>query len=256
MIRESPANTNMNYLPNNFYNRTGTYRRGSDLFMPQFKVSKGAMQSQSENLHKLPQLTYIRQTGEPMILWIVSHCKTRGKREQYVDKLQTYIKVNISGSCSKSQKRCPIACHNLYAKTGKFKFYLAFENTVCKDYFSLKPFRALRAKMVPIVYGGLTAQDHQDLLPPNSYIDVRDFSSPKHLADYLLYLDTNTTAYMEYFKWRMEYKISHMNKNSRICQICNELPHMLMAKPSTVDIKQFWNATTQCDADLLYKVIG
>ena len=39
-------------------------------------------------------------------------------------------------------------------------------------------------------------------LPGPSFIHVDDFDSPKSLAIYLDYLDTNRTAYLEYFAWK------------------------------------------------------
>ena len=36
--------------------------------------------------------------------------------------------------------------------------------------------------------------DYKLVAPPNSYIDVHDYKSPEHLAEYLEYLDRNLTA--------------------------------------------------------------
>ena len=55
--------------------------------------------------------------------------------------------------------------------------------------------------MVPIVLGAYK-EDYEAALPPNSYINVDDFSSIKQLTDYLLYLDRNDTAYASYFAWK------------------------------------------------------
>ncbi len=38
--------------------------------------------------------------------------------------------------------------------------------------------------------------------PPQSYINVDDFRSIEELADYLIYLDRNDTAYAAFFAWR------------------------------------------------------
>ena len=73
--------------------------------------------------------------------------------------------------------------------------------------------------MVPVVYG---ADDVHKVAPPHSYIDVRDFKSPKHLAEYLLYLDKNDEEYMKYFKWKENYEViqaSYMS-TSVFCQLC------------------------------------
>ena len=45
------------------------------------------------------------------------------------------------------------------------------------------------------------------MFPAKSFIDVRDFSSPRALAEHLSYLDANDTAYQEYFQWRRKYKL-------------------------------------------------
>lgn len=43
--------------------------------------------------------------------------------------------------------------------------------------------------------------NYSALVPKHSYIDVRDFSSPEHLAKYLDYLDRNPDEYLKYFWW-------------------------------------------------------
>ena len=58
--------------------------------------------------------------------------------------------------------------------------------------------------MIPVVYG---AEDVHKVAPPHSYIDVRDFKSPKHLAEYLIYLDKNEKKYAEYFQWKQYYDV-------------------------------------------------
>ena len=40
------------------------------------------------------------------------------------------------------------------------------------------------------------------MAPPNSYIYAEDFATPRALVEYLEYLDSNDTAYMEYHQWR------------------------------------------------------
>jgi alpha-1,3-fucosyltransferase len=50
---------------------------------------------------------------------------------------------------------------------------------------------------VPVVYG---LAPYDTLAPPHSYINALDFPTAEDLADYLLYLDSNDTAYNEYFR--------------------------------------------------------
>ena len=73
----------------------------------------------------------------------------------------------------------------------KYKFYLAFENSVCDQYVTEKLHRTLGYPTVPIVLGGAS---YKDIVPPNSFIDVFEFESPEHLAKYLLFLDSNDVS--------------------------------------------------------------
>ena len=76
--------------------------------------------------------------------------------------------------------------------------------------------------MIPVVYGGA---DVHRVAPPHSYIDVRDFKSPKHLAEYLIHLDKNDEEYFSYFKWKQDFKIRIGNVGLRnvFCQYCRYL---------------------------------
>jgi len=43
--------------------------------------------------------------------------------------------------------------------------------------------------------------------PENSLIFADEFCSARDLAEYLLYLDKNDTAYLQYYEWRRFYKV-------------------------------------------------
>ena len=62
-----------------------------------------------------------------------------------------------------------------------YKFYLAFENSICPDYVTEKFFDIFkyRYNVIPVVYNGA---DMAAIAPPHSYISVRDYSSVEHLA--------------------------------------------------------------------------
>jgi len=98
----------------------------------------------------------------------------------------------------------------------EYKFYISFENSVCKDYVTEKFMKIARYNIVPIVLGGA---DYERLAPAKSYINVMDFKSPAHLAEYLKYLDSNDTAYAEYFEWKQHFRIAADDRQF-FCQIC------------------------------------
>ena len=55
-----------------------------------------------------------------------------------------------------------------------------------------------------MVLGGA---DYDNLLPPGSFINARDFYSPEDLANYLLAVLNNSTLFQSYFQWRSFYNI-------------------------------------------------
>ena len=51
-----------------------------------------------------------------------------------------------------------------------------------------------------------------------------DFAKPKDLADYLIYLDKNKTAYNSYFKWKKHIKsMPYFVNINIICDMCIKL---------------------------------
>ena len=85
-----------------------------------------------------------------------------------------------------------------------------------------KFYRCLETSVVPVVY---SAEDIHKVAPPHSYIDVRDFKSPNHLAEYLRYLDKHDDEYMSYFSWRKQFKCQKVNAFTRevFCDFCQYL---------------------------------
>ena len=84
----------------------------------------------------------------------------------------------------------------------EYKFYLAFENSNCKDYITEKFFvNGLGNNILPIVMGA-RPEEYAKVAPHNSYIHVDQFKGPKELAEYLHELDTDDEKYNQYFRVR------------------------------------------------------
>uniref|UniRef100_A0A915A3B7 Fucosyltransferase n=1 Tax=Parascaris univalens TaxID=6257 RepID=A0A915A3B7_PARUN len=73
-------------------------------------------------------------------------------------------------------------------------FYLAFENSVCRDYVTEKVFWYMEKIIVPIV---LKRSFASSILPNGSFIAADDFNSPASLAEHLKYLRSNKEKYMK-----------------------------------------------------------
>jgi hypothetical protein len=56
------------------------------------------------------------------------------------------------------------------------RFYISFENAICKDYITEKTFNALKLNTIPIVLGGV---NYMAELPPGSFINAAQFVSPQ-----------------------------------------------------------------------------
>lgn len=106
-----------------------------------------------------------------------------------------------------------------------YKFYLAFENSNCRSYITEKFYVNGLGRgrddfnLVPIVMGG-NREDYQRVAPPNSYIHVDDFASPKELAAYLHHLDNDNDAYNRYFGWKHPKATGQFINTYFWCRLC------------------------------------
>ena len=216
----------------NYFNYSMTYSRTSTIFMPY---------GECIGLSKRPvgineAISDILQNKKKLVVWMVSNCFTGGGREKYVRDLQKYIPVDIYGNCG------TLSCYNdrdcVKHLTG-YKFYLAFENSVCGEYMTEKLWRSFEWGLVPVVYGGLGG--YKEALPPHSYIDVADFSSPENLAKYLLEVHANDTLYRKYFSWKTKFHCGIVSRDGNMERICSHLHNTMSEFNVTVDIKGIWN---------------
>jgi hypothetical protein len=173
------------------------------------------------------------------ISWLVTDCYTPSYREAYVRELQKYIHVDIKGRCAAKVCKGHRACLN---DTAQYKFYLSFENSLCEDYITEKVWKVLRMDTVPVVLGHA---NYTKLLPPRSYIDVRNFQSPYDLAKYLQYLDDHDDEYNKYLEWKQDYFVPEDREHDKLraCQLCEYL-HVNKGKHKTVDT--LWDRVKEC----------
>ncbi|KAF6037689.1 hypothetical protein EB796_004008 [Bugula neritina] len=164
-------------------------------------------------------------------LWFVSNCDEKGEykvtsgRVEYAVELAKYIQLSIytyRTLCENYISRyAPKLVVNLpdekQPPLSDFHFYLAFENSLCEDYITEKFWKILEGRhlVIPIVMGGLRMEEYENIAPPNSYIHVKNFSSPKHLAEHLRYVVSNEKAFNYYLEWRNKYRL-YKNCNQQL----------------------------------------
>ena len=166
-----------------------------------------------------------------MVTWFVSHCSTEIRREEYARQLGQYVPVDIFGNCS---RECPYDCYEMLR--AEYKFYLAFENSWCPDYVTEKFIRPLFHDAVPIVLGGA---DYSHFGPPHSYINARDFASPKALADHLILLNNSDTLYASYFDWKKDFRVVKTDMTGW-CDLCQLAHNDSLPTKVYPDIKRWW----------------
>lgn len=87
-------------------------------------------------------------------------------------------------------------------------------------------------------------------IPKSGFVDAREFESPKHLADYLMYLDKNRTAYNSYFKWKKHVSFESENNNfPPICDMCIRLnleDYYGIQTNVIENIGEYWSRSRNC----------
>ncbi len=258
---ESPDNTALHLLDDprirhDYFNWTMTYRRDSDIFLRDFygsliaktnkknSVSRYNYSNVLDNTRTTTEQNYLddlirRKTK--MVTWFVGHCHTPIRREKYVHQLSKYVSVDIFGTCT---KKCPYHCDEMLR--ADYKFYLAFENSWCPDYVTEKFIRPYLYDAVPIVLGGA---NYSQFAPSNSFINAKDFKSPKELADYLILLDKSDKLYSEYFNWKRDYDVSSLDMHGW-CDLCRMANDINMPNKVYHDIKNWWMSEAgECQTD-------
>ena len=228
----------------NTINWTMTYRRDSDI-----PFYYGVVRPRKEKLeHSISDL-YLRNKTK-WIVWIVSHCKTPGKREEYSKKLQQYIPIDVIGDCGLSTcpRNNPTCRENLLNKI--HRYYFAAENSNCRDYITEKAFWTTLYSIIPIVRGG---GNYSLYFPRDSVIDVRNFSDPNFLAKHLVSVAEDISMYAHYFRWKTRYFTKFFDRyygmDSPYCQLCSRLHNQQQFKRVYQNINSWWNGDKESSGD-------
>jgi len=246
VVYESPLNCHLCDTYKDVFNLTASYKKESD-FTSLFWLDSG--------LYWDLNLEYTQNrvkfsNKKKLIGTLISHCKAPNGRMNYINELQKYISVDIYG-------RCGIVCpdgHSKWYSNGcreyiskNYKFYLLFENSICKGYVTEKFFNALRYDIIPIVLG---AGDYSYYIPKSGYINVLDYETPETLANYLYYLNNNKTAYNNFFNWK-RYINFELNPPvmGYLCEMCIQLhleDQIGYVGKKNLDVIKLYNLTQNC----------
>lgn len=274
-----------------WFNLTATFKPESDVLVTYkdfTKLSELHMYSSYLKtfieLHTKDPNFLDRQLAKPKqstALWVVSHCHTFGRREEYIEELKKYMSVDVYGWCNSRSMPCDhhasdeiknSCLKNLF---DSYKFYMAFENCNCDHYITEKYWQFyyesnfFSMNIVPVVRGPPEKHYGGKTFGFKTYIHADSFDSPKSLAEYLLYLDRNNTAYLEYFEWKkeafkkfksqmelvqMDKPIEFLDKTystmeAPFCEICSKLhdnSYLNNQNKPGLKITQFFNPVRDC----------
>ncbi|XP_062398629.1 alpha-(1,3)-fucosyltransferase 7 [Sardina pilchardus] len=199
---------------NHLFNWTMSYRRDADIFLPY-----GRMIPKRTN-----ETFLIPKKSSCLACWVVSNYKDEHIRSKVYHELRKHIPIARYGWANKK----PLSKGRLLPTIGRCHFYLAFENSIAKDYITEKLWRnAFLAGAVPVVLGP-PRSNYEEFVPPDSFIHVDDFKSSSELASQLKRLAENRTQYELYFKWHKDHVVHIFSDwRERLCHICkkyHELP--------------------------------
>ncbi|RNA06939.1 alpha-(1-3)-fucosyltransferase C-like [Brachionus plicatilis] len=219
-----------------FFNLTSTYRIDSDF--PHFYDLTSSMRWKKNEEFDERRDFYAEKNK--FAVAIISNCYGKSQRLEYIKELKNYIHFDIYGKCGQP---CPDECKKYAAK--EYKFYFAFENSICKDYITEKFFEMLQFDIVPVVLGG---GDYEHYVPKSGFINAMDFKNPRHLADYLLFVNNNSRLYNSFFAWKKNVVFNQkFPKFAFICNMCIKL-HMErftgIKEKSYTSVEKYWNQNT------------
>lgn len=231
---------------NGLFNWSMTYRSDSDVPVPYGRTLP--LTPEEELIYETRDFAKSKTRG---VAILGSNCGGLNHRWDYVRELQKHITVDVYGGCGTFT--CPGHFTRDCPTIQEYKFYLAFENSNCREYITEKLWwNAYHKETVPVVMGA-PKSDYEKLCPPNSFIHVDDFDSPADLARYLSFLLNNDTAYNSFFEWKRKYKVLNEHgyfgsPSLHLCRMCEALNRGTSTPKIYTDLTSFWNAETDCSA--------
>ncbi|XP_045109683.1 alpha-(1,3)-fucosyltransferase C-like [Portunus trituberculatus] len=178
-----------------------------------------------------------------LAVWMASHCSTSSGREFYIRELQQHIQVDVFGACGDlkcGKSHNDVECYSDLLRPN-YKFYMAFENSLCEDYITEKVWLPMKYGLVPVVYGGAR---YADFLPPHSYVDATHLT-PRQLSRVLSRIGGSPELYERYHLWRKYWRVLH---KPPLCELCYKLHHRNHKEPavSRGDLSTWWWRVNNC----------
>ncbi|XP_034015449.1 alpha-(1,3)-fucosyltransferase 9-like [Thalassophryne amazonica] len=212
---------------NNLFNMTINYLQDSDINTPYGYI----VPNKGEENFVLPK-------KDKLVCWIVSNWNENLARVKYFNELKKHIDIFTFGRAfgkglpKNAQLPVMASC----------KFYLAFENSIHKDYITEKFYNSLTMGTVPVVLGP-PRKNYESIVQGDAFIHVDDFKSPLEMAEHLKLMDKNEKMYLKYFAWHGHYKMKQPHFwPEYVCLACDHMRRNTEYKALTNIESWFWNS--------------
>eukprot|EP00092_Neocalanus_flemingeri_P045591 GFUD01051004.1.p1 GENE.GFUD01051004.1~~GFUD01051004.1.p1 ORF type:complete len:409 (-),score=78.35 GFUD01051004.1:23-1249(-) len=175
---------------------------------------------------------------------MVSNCHTKSGREDLVTLIQKLTTVNVYGQCGPSKcKKGDEECYKQIEK--KNKFYLSFENSICKDYASEKLFRIMSYNTVPVVFNGANMSR---LAPPHSHLNVMEYRSVRDLVEEMKRIAADDALFASFFWWKDYYRFEGSGdiRKAAFCDLCQNLHAIPTQENCITDFEFYWKKEAKC----------
>ena len=200
------------------FDLTMTYRRDADLF------TSYIWPGMADRLRAAPW----SPVKSGFAVYMASSSFNLSGRNEYVRELMRFMPVDSYGRVLQNRQLTDdTGRETKLATISRYHFTLAFENSISTDYVTEKFFDPLLIGSVPVYLG---AANVNEFAPgDHCYIDVADYSSPRDLAEYLLWVANHAEVYAEYLAWKERplrsgfLEMADQQRVHPLCRLCLRL---------------------------------
>lgn len=168
-----------------------SHRQEADIFSPYLPPDFGELSREP-----VPE----KEPGKIVNAFISSHMNKSG-RVQYLMRMMSVLDIHSYGKLIPNMPIGDDNGHRFKLDTiSSYKFTIAFENAIARDYVTEKFYDPLIAGSVPVYLG---APNIRDFAPgENCFIDASEWDDPESLARHLLDVSRDEASYLSYFEWK------------------------------------------------------
>ena len=197
-----------------------SYRQDADVVHPYYQY----------NYIKILKQTVSERAGLNKTCMFISSPFNKSGRMEYIKELMNYTGIDSFGRLY-NNKQLPEdnGIETKISEYVKYKFVIAFENAIDEDYVTEKFYDPLIAGSVPVYFG---APNIEEFAPgDHCFVDVRQYDSPKSLAEFINKCFGDDRLYAKFFEWKnkplrksflQKARVQKTNPFIRLCGIVSQ----------------------------------